>query len=159
MSVARWTGAAVLAASAAALIGCASVPPDEPPSQTDVPGSAVSLTVRVVGAESSSGWIAVAIYGSPEAFADRRDPAAAARLEVKDGGAVWRVPVLGPGQYAVAVFHDADADGELDRSAVGVPTERYGFSNDARGRFGPPSYSDAAVTLGDGAHELVITLR
>jgi uncharacterized protein (DUF2141 family) len=113
----------------------------------------------VVGAESSSGWIAVAIYGSGEAFDGRRNPAAAARLEVEDGGAVWRVPALGPGQYAVAAFHDADSDGELDRSAVGVPTERYGFSNDARGRFGPPSFGDAAVTLGDGAHELLITLR
>lgn len=159
MSVARWTGAAVLAASAAALIGCASVPPDEPPSQTDVPGSAVSLTVRVVGAESSSGWIAVAIYGSPETFADRREPVAAVRLPVEERGASWRVPVLRPGRYAVAAFHDRDADGELDRSAVGAPTERYGFSNDARGRFGPPSFDAAAVRLDGGLAELTITLR
>lgn len=142
----------------AMLVGCASRVPASPVA-TNATAAAVDLTVRVVGAASEEGWIAVAVYGSPESFADRRDPVAAARLAIAGGAASWRSPSLPPGRYAVAAYHDADGDGELDRSAVGVPTEPYGFSNDARGRFGPPSFDDAVVELGGGATGLEINLR
>ncbi|HEY2111819.1 MAG TPA: DUF2141 domain-containing protein, partial [Dongiaceae bacterium] len=34
-----------------------------------------------------------------------------------------------PGAYAVALFHDENADGHLNTSALGIPTEGAGFSN------------------------------
>ena len=33
---------------------------------------------------------------------------------------------------------------------LGIPKEGYGFSNDAKGRMGPPSFDDAAVEVGSG---------
>lgn len=47
-----------------------------------------------------------------------------------------------PGTYALAIFHDANDNNELDRAFTGIPTELYGFSNDARGVFGPPDLAD-----------------
>jgi uncharacterized protein (DUF2141 family) len=44
----------------------------------------------------------------------------------------------------VAVWHDADGDGELDSNFLGLPREPVGASNNATGRFGPPSFDDAA---------------
>ena len=76
-----------------------------------------------------------------------------------DGAAVWQVQTLSAGRYAVAAYQDLDDDGTLDRSALGIPTEPYGFSNDARGRYGPPSFDAAAVTLAPGSTELTIALR
>ena len=38
-------------------------------------------------------------------------------------------------------------NGKLDTNIVSIPTERYGFSRDAKGRMGPPSFDDAAVDL------------
>jgi len=58
---------------------------------------------------------------------------------------------LPAGKYAVAVFADRNQNGKLDRNIAGMPTEQYGFSNDARRLFGPPSFADAAFELGDGA--------
>ena len=61
-------------------------------------------------------------------------------------------------------------DGTLDASVqaaaaalqrgelLGLPTERYGFSNDARGRMGPPGFDAAAVPL-DADHSITIRLR
>ena len=57
---------------------------------------------------------------------------------------------VAPGAYAVAVFHDADGDGELAQNFLGMPTEGYGFSNGAVGFMGPPSFADAVVTVGEG---------
>ena len=53
------------------------------------------------------------------------------------------------GTYALAVVHDEDMNGNLDINWLGIPTEGYGFSNDVKARFGPPSFS-AASFLYDG---------
>ena len=54
---------------------------------------------------------------------------------------------LPPGTYAVAVFHDKNGNGRLDRNLLGIPTEHYGFSNDAREMFSAPSFTSAAFNL------------
>lgn len=38
-------------------------------------------------------------------------------------------------------------------------SEKYGFFNDARGTFGPPSFADAAFEIGDGAVSRIIHLH
>ena len=53
------------------------------------------------------------------------------------------------GDYAVAAFHDENGNGERDRNVLGMPTEGYAFGNDAIGRMGPPTFEDAAVTVGE----------
>ena len=99
---------------------------------------AADLTVDVGGAAAGPGSVHAALYGEEpsrlkEPLDGRSAPAdAAVRF-------VWRD--LPPGAYALSVFHDADANGTLDSNVAGLPTERYGFSRDARGRFGPPTPS------------------
>lgn len=43
--------------------------------------------------------------------------------------------------YAVTIYHDANSNGELDTNFIGLPKERYGFSNNPSTRFGPPGFS------------------
>lgn len=59
------------------------------------------------------------------------------------------VPDLPPGKYAVAVYVDSNKNGRHDKNLFGVPKEAYGFSNDARGRFGPPDFADVAFEISD----------
>jgi uncharacterized protein (DUF2141 family) len=54
---------------------------------------------------------------------------------------------LTKGNYAVAVFHDRNKNGILDTNFLGVPTEEYGFSNNARNTFSAPSFSAASVSV------------
>jgi uncharacterized protein (DUF2141 family) len=51
------------------------------------------------------------------------------------------------GTYAVTVFQDIDRNKELKTNFIGIPQEPIGFSNDARIKFGPPSFSDAQFKL------------
>lgn len=53
---------------------------------------------------------------------------------------------LPKGQYAVRVFHDANSNKKLDIGLFG-PEEVYGFSNNARGWFGPPELSKQLFNL------------
>ena len=64
-----------------------------------------------------------------------------------------------PGTYALAVIHDENMDGKLDTNWFGVPTEGYGFSNDAQGWLGAPSFSAASFTYDGRNLELTISLH
>ena len=54
---------------------------------------------------------------------------------------------LAAGRYVIKSFADENGNEKLDTNLVGLPTERYGFSNDAKGRMGPPSFDAAAVKV------------
>jgi uncharacterized protein (DUF2141 family) len=43
----------------------------------------------------------------------------------------------------------------MNTSALGLPKEGYGFSNNVMGLFGPPSFSKAAVLVKEGAKTVV----
>lgn len=61
----------------------------------------------------------------------------------------------GPGVYALALYHDENADGKYS-----LASEGYGFSNNARtGLFGPPAHRDAAFVASGAMTELPIRLR
>ena len=62
------------------------------------------------------------------------------------------------GPFAVSVFHDTDGDRELDSGALGIPSEAYGFSADARSPFGPPKFDEARLELAAGETKQ-ITIR
>lgn len=116
---------------------------------------AYDLTVEVLGARSDQGLVAGALYGSEaswlkDALQGERQPAAARTVLVYRN--------LQPGTYALSLFHDENGNGKLDSNIAGIPTERYGFSRDARGRMGAPSFADAAVEL-RGDLTITVNLR
>jgi uncharacterized protein (DUF2141 family) len=69
---------------------------------------------------------------------------------IKNGVARGELKDVPPGKYAIACFHDANSDGKLNTNLMKVPVEDYGFSNDARGTFGPPSVADQLVEVKPG---------
>jgi uncharacterized protein (DUF2141 family) len=119
----------------------------------------ITLTVEVVGLDSDQGSVALAVFDSPESFDQRTGAVASGIVAPRDGRCSWSVADLPAGIYAVAVFHDRNDNGELDRTTLGPPAEPYGFSNDARGTFGPPQFDSAAVELPPGQHTLRIRVR
>ena len=54
---------------------------------------------------------------------------------------------LPAGQYAVALFHDADGNGKLSTNILGMPKEGYAFSNNASSFLGVPGFKDASFYL------------
>ncbi len=114
------------------------------------------LVVHVRGVRSAEGTVRVKILDhgrdfpqSDDAVARQKQPASAepARFEFAD---------LPHGTYAVIVLHDEDDDAMLGRSLLGLPREGLGFSNEARIRFGPPKFAEAAIELRAKRLELAI---
>jgi uncharacterized protein (DUF2141 family) len=63
------------------------------------------------------------------------------------------------GNYSIKAFHDQNGNSRLDTNFMGKPTERYGFSNHADGRFGPPPFSQTVITINSPVTEIEIHLQ
>lgn len=105
------------------------------------------LKVEVRGIPSAKGKILIGVYNQANGFRDKSYAVASSEQPARPGNLVLSIPNLKPGTYALAVFHDENGNGVLDTNFLGIPTESYGFSNDARGRFGPPDFSACSFSL------------
>ena len=113
--------------------------------------SAADLTVQVTGT------IYVALFD--EAGWSTNSAVGTARIDVTDAAPSAQFDGLAPGTYGVKLFQDLNGDGELTLGNFGIPSEPYGFSNDAPVRFGPPRFSDAGFELTETGASQTITLR
>lgn len=120
---------------------------------------AADLRISVGGVRSADGLLMIAVYDDPARFRQEGAAIATIRLKARAGEANVTLNGVSPGGYAIAAFHDENANGELDANLLGIPTEGYGFSNDARSSFGPPSFDAAQVEVGSGPRTASIDLR
>lgn len=115
------------------------------------------LTVRVADLKSDDGLIHIGVWNAPEHFPDREGRIFKHQISPANREAVFTVAGLRPGNYAVAVFHDENGNGEFDQGLFGIPLEGYGFSNGARPFLSAPDFEDAAIEVGADT-EAVVTL-
>ena len=109
----------------------------------------LSLDIEVSGLRSEKGMIRICLFQTAEDFPDCTGNAQAIKVSIPAGeGATATVQGLSQGSYAVALLHDENANGKLDKS-IGIPREGVGFSRNPSFFFGPPSF-DAARFETDG---------
>lgn len=106
--------------------------------------SAATLTVEVQQVVAP-GDLLVAVYDQSGQWL--KQPLRGLRQPAVAGTMTVQVPDLPDGDYAISLFIDRNANGQLDSNAVGIPTEPYGFSNDAAGNFGPPAFDKARFSV------------
>jgi uncharacterized protein (DUF2141 family) len=137
------------------------------------PAAAADLDLTVQGIRSDKGEVLIGLYDSAAGFDDainhaatrglRPDPLrlVGTAIRAKRGAESTCFTHLSPGRYAVIAIDDENDNGRLDENIFGVPTEGYGFSNDATGflSLGAPSFAAAAITVGGANMRASIRLR
>lgn len=118
--------------------------------------NASEFRLLIEGFNEVKGEVRVAVFNSSEKFT--KDPVYAVVIPVDGKSVEWSIPNLPFGEYAIAVYHDKNENGKLDTNFLGIPKESYGFSNNARGRFGPASWKDAKIeVLGkEFSHQIIV---
>ena len=102
------------------------------------------MVVSVAGFRSTEGQIMAFLFSNADDFPTKRDKAFRARKTAVTGTTtVFVFDDVPAGTYGVAVYHDENSNGKMDRHWYGTPMEGYGASNDATGSFGPPKFADA----------------
>lgn len=105
------------------------------------------LTVIIKGFESDEGNCRFALDNS-QAVYEREDSVWIGKvLPIKNKEVVVTVDSLNYGEYAIRIFQDINKNAKLDTDILGIPTENYGFSNNASGWFGQPSWDKSKFTF------------
>ena len=99
------------------------------------------LVVIISGLESNKGQMMIALNNSEEDYNAKGEAFRGVQARIREQRVSWTFTEIPHGEYAIKVYHDEDGDGELDTNFL--PSEGYGFSNNARGSFGPASWDDA----------------
>lgn len=111
----------------------------------------------IEGINELKGEIRIAMFDSKEKYT--KDPIHAIVLPVDSTTIIWTQEMLPFGEYAIAVYHDKNENGKIDTNLLGIPKEDYGFSNDARGRFGPASWQDSKFIVEDNFYSTSIKIK
>ncbi|MCU0399711.1 MAG: DUF2141 domain-containing protein [Algoriphagus sp.] len=118
------------------------------------------LEILISQAKSDKGMIRVLIFSKETGFPDQPTKALKSlSVSPKNKSAVITLNDLPPGKYAVTVIHDEDNNSKLTTNAVGYPTEKFGFSNNPKVYFSPPSFEKASFELGSEPRRIQIELR
>lgn len=119
------------------------------------------LTVRVENVSPKGGNLRLALYDRARYEADG-DAVTDRVVAVKPGANVVTFDGVEPGDYAIKMFQDQNRNEKFDQNWVGLPEERYGFSNNAGPdwlHLGPPRFDAARIVLKNGANSTTIRLR
>ena len=122
-----------------------------------LPDGEVSATVT--GLRSSKGQVLACLTSQPKAFPKcEKDPRARALIVPAGEQVELNFGSVPSGNYAIALIHDENANGKLDTRLM-MPSEGFGFSQNAPVSFGPPSFSTASFEVDSGPEHLAIKMR
>lgn len=119
------------------------------------------VKVTITNLRNNNGHVLVSLFKDGAGYPDDASKAVRkAKLTIKDKQAWVLFTGLSGGSYAVAILHDENDDQKMNKTGLGLPKEGYGFSNNAMGAFGPPSYNRASFKFsGSGVTEQTIRTR
>lgn len=110
------------------------------------PPYSIYLTVRNV--QESEGLITVDVHGDdPEKFLKSGAKLARIRVPAVKGDTQFCIAFPEAGVYALAIYHDRNANMKLDKTWIGLPDEPFGLSNNPPKRLAMPRHRESAFTV------------
>ena len=104
------------------------------------------LTINVTNLTTTEGTVMVQIMQGEAQF-NGDEPSIASMMSRATDEEMTFSTRLPAGEYAIRVMHDVNNNGEMDSNFVGMPTEPWAMSNNAKGNFGPPKWEEAKFEL------------
>lgn len=107
--------------------------------------NAQDIVVNISNLKSSNGNVYMSIYNSKTSFLNKGFKSAVSKIENNSCSITFKA--IPNGIYAISFFHDENENKKMDSNFIGIPTEDYGCSNNAKGFMGPPKWEDAKFEL------------
>jgi uncharacterized protein (DUF2141 family) len=112
------------------------------------PASSTWVNVVVNGVRSSTGLVAVTLYAdNSRKFLAKGGSMFVGRVRAVAGTTRACVHLPQPGTYALAIYHDENANEKFDRTGIGFPAEGYGFSNNPSTLAGLPAFRSVRLAV------------
>ena len=121
-------------------------------------GGQATVMVKITGLRSEKGQVKIAVFKSSETWLGDH-PAYNSTIDVESPVVTWKINDVPYGDYGIAVFHDENKNGKMDKNFLGIPQEAYGFSNNMRVAFGPPSWDKSKFVVKGSTIEVSIEVK
>ena len=105
------------------------------------------LTIIVNDINEIKGQLRIGLFSNAENFKLKANPVDSAAIEVTSKTISYTFKHLNNGTYAVAVYHDENVDGILNKRQLGIPVEGFGFSNFQTKKRKPPNFEEVSFEL------------
>ena len=116
--------------------------------------------VKVTNLEQVKGTLYVDWYNEPSVFRINDEAIFRAAIEVDNQSEVTvQFDDIPPGVYAIAVFLDENDNYKLETNLFGLPTEKYGFSNNTLPALRPATFEESAFKLSNEETIVSINLK
>jgi uncharacterized protein (DUF2141 family) len=116
------------------------------------------LTITVEGLLPAGGILRLGLYDRKGYGADS-DPVKFADVPVRLPVTVVTFADIPPGEYAVMTYQDVNSNDKTDSNFLGIPTEPYGFSRNAKPFLSKPGFDDARFTVSAGENSQTLRLQ
>jgi len=117
-----------------------------------------TVIVKVTGLRSEKGQVRIAVFNSSEKWLGEQ-PVYSSTINVDSQSVTWKIYDVPYGDYGIAVFHDENKNGKMDKNFVGIPLEPYGFSNNVRVTLGPPTWGKSKFVVKGSTTEVSIEVK
>ncbi len=105
------------------------------------------MTIVVEGFDDLEGQLVLGIFDDADGFPIDGRQLRKVVLDIDSDKMSHTFENLPSGEYAVAFFHDKNVDGVFNKSFLGLPRERYGFTKIDRRLFAEPDFEDCSFYL------------
>ena len=105
----------------------------------------LTITLEITTTKYNKGHVLLALYDSEKNY--MKEIFRSAEVPIKNNKAKIIFNLLEKGEYAFSFFQDLNENKKIDTNFLGIPKEPYGFSNQKKGRFGPPKFKEVAFKL------------
>lgn len=120
---------------------------------------AAEVIVRINGLAEPLGQVGCSLFASADGFPMDNSGARNLWLRAEPQGVTCRFANVPEGRYAVSVGHDRNGNQRVDTNFVGLPTEQWGVSNNARPALRAPRFDEAAIKVAADAQDIVIDIK
>lgn len=113
-------------------------------------------SIRFDNLSKRKGVLYIGWYKSAEDFRQPDKAVIRRQVAVEGKESEWvHFADIKPGTYAVAVFFDRDGDGKLGMNFLGIPKERYGFSNNVYPAMRAANFKEASFEVKENGEQVI----
>jgi uncharacterized protein (DUF2141 family) len=113
--------------------------------------------VSISGLKNQKGQVLIYLFANESGFpTEFKSALRSGKASITGTDSQFVFPEIPPGKYAIAIVHDENGDTKLGTNFIGIPSEGIGVSNNPKGTFGPPKFSDAVFIHQNGSTKISI---
>ncbi|MEY8689071.1 MAG: DUF2141 domain-containing protein [Leptothrix sp. (in: b-proteobacteria)] len=120
---------------------------------------AAEIVVRIGGLSEPLGQVGCSLFAGVAGFPMDNSSARNLWLPADAKGVTCRFTEVTEGTYAVSIGHDLNGNKRVDTNFIGLPTEQWGVSNNARPALRAPRFDEASFKVAADAKDVVIDIK